>query len=133
MTTSIQRTTASQSLVADLQAKVGERNVVWKPEDLLLYEYDGSIGKGRPEVVAFPRSTEQVVDLVKIAARYQVPLVGRGAGTGLSGGVIPTEGGLMIGFSRMNKILEIDYENECAVVQPGVVNLDITLAVQGNG
>ena len=59
-----------------------------------------------------------------------MPIVGRGAGTGLSGGAIPRAGGIMIAFSRMNRILEIDLENERAVVQPGVVNLDITLAVQ---
>ena len=62
-----------------------------------------------------------------------MPFVGRGAGTGLSGGAIPREGGLMIAFARMNRILEIDLENERVVVQPGVVNLDITLAVQGSG
>jgi glycolate oxidase len=122
-----------RQVIEELRKAVGAKAVLDSPQDLLLYEYDGSIEKGRPEVVAFPRTTEQVVELVKIAARHKIPLVGRGAGTGLSGGVIPTQGGLMIGFARMNKILEIDYENECAVVQPGVVNLDITLAVQGNG
>ena len=120
-------------VLAELRAVVGPDAVLDREQDLLLYEYDGSIDKSRPDVVVFPRTTAQVVDLVKIAARHKMPLVGRGAGTGLSGGVIARERGLMIGFARMNKILEIDYENECAVVQPGVVNLDITLAVQGNG
>ena len=104
-----------------------------RDQDLLLYEYDGSIDKGRPECVVFPRRTEDVVEVVRIAAEHDLPIVGRGAGTGLSGGVIPIRGGIMIGFSRMKKILEIDIENECAVVQPGVVNLDITRAVQGHG
>ncbi|MYA79522.1 MAG: FAD-binding protein [Acidobacteriia bacterium] len=99
----------------------------------MLYEYDGSIEKGRPECVVFPASTEDVVAIVKIARDFNLPLVGRGAGTGLSGGTIPTEGGIMIAFARMNRILEIDLANECAVVQPGVVNIDITLAVQGDG
>jgi glycolate oxidase len=99
----------------------------------MLYEYDGSIDKSQPECVVFPSTTEDVVAIVKIAKKYDLPLVGRGAGTGLSGGAIPVEGGIMIAFARMNKILEIDLENECAVVQPGVVNLDITLAVQGQG
>ena len=70
---------------------------------------------------------------MKIAAEYGVPIVGRGAGTGLSGGAIPRAGGVTIGFSRMNKILEIDLENERMVVQPGVVNLDMSLAVQALG
>ncbi len=112
---------------------MGPRAVLHRQQDLLLYEYDGSIDKGRPEGVVFPRSTEEVVEIVRIAADYALPLVGRGAGTGLSGGVIPTRGGIMIGFSRMNRILEIDCENECAVVQPGVVNLDITRSVQSQG
>ena len=99
----------------------------------MLYEYDGSIEKGRPESVVFPKTTEDVVRIVKVAAEHKLPLVGRGAGTGLSGGTIPTEGGLMIAFARMNKILEINLENEYAVVQPGVVNLDITTAVKGQG
>jgi glycolate oxidase len=99
----------------------------------MLYEYDGSIEKGRPECVVFPRTTEDVIAIVKIAGQFQLALVGRGAGTGLSGGTIPTQGGIMIGFARMNKILEIDLENECAVLQPGVVNLDISVAVKGNG
>lgn len=122
-----------EAVVQDLQRAVGPRAVLHRDQDLLLYEYDGSIDKGRPEAVVFPRSTEEVVAVVKIAGRYDLPFVGRGAGTGLSGGVIPTRGGIMIGFSRMNRILEIDCENECAVVQPGVVNLDITRAVQAHG
>jgi glycolate oxidase len=122
-----------ESAIEDFKRVVGPKAVLAREQDLTLYEYDGSIEKGRPECVVFPKTTEDVVQMVKIAKAYDLPLVGRGAGTGLSGGVIPRQGGLMIGFSRMNKILEIDYENECAVVQPGVVNLDITLSVQANG
>ncbi|MSV28559.1 MAG: FAD-binding protein [Bryobacterales bacterium] len=83
-------------------------------------------------MVVFPRSTEDVVAIVRITNEYSIPIVGRGSGTGLSGGAIPRAGGVIIGFSRMNRILEIDLENERAVVQPGVVNLDLTLAVQGD-
>lgn len=113
--------------IATLLGPLGYLN---KPEDLQLYEYDGSQDKARPDIVAFPRSTRDVVALVKLAAEFQLPFVGRGAGTGLSGGVIPRAGGLMIAFSRMNRILEIDLDNERAVLEPGVVNLDVTLAVQ---
>ncbi len=112
-----------------IAAIVGTKNCLDKPEDLTLYEYDGSVDKTRPDMVVFPRTTEEVAAVVKVAAEYQVPLVGRGAGTGLSGGAIPRAGGLTIAFSRMNKILEIDIPNERAVVQPGVVNLDISTAV----
>src|SRR5579863_48474 len=112
---------------------VGPRGYLDRPEDLALYEYDGSIDKARPELVVFPRTTEDVSAIVKITSRHGVPIVGRGAGTGLSGGAIPRAGGVTIGFARMNKILEIDLENERAVLQPGVVNLDITRAVEGQG
>src|SRR3954467_699778 len=117
----------------ELAALMGPRGYLDRPEDLLLYEYDGSVDKARPEMVVFPRTTEDVVSIVKITNKYKTPIVGRGAGTGLSGGAIPREGGVTVGFSRMNRILEIDLENERAVVQPGVVNLDITLAVQNQG
>src|SRR5580704_15928921 len=121
---------AARRKIIDL---VGPRGYLDRPEDLSLYEYDGSVDKARPELVVFPRTTEEVSAIVKIAAAHQVPIVGRGAGTGLSGGAIPLAGGITIGFSRMNRILEIDIENERAVLQPGVVNLDITLAVQALG
>lgn len=116
-----------------IEAITGKRGYLTSSTDLKLYEYDGGVDKHRPDVVAFPKSTEDVVALVKLAAEFGLPLVGRGAGTGLSGGVIPRAGGLMIAFSKMNKILEIDLDNEYAVLQPGVVNLDITLAVQRDG
>ena len=85
-----------------------------RPEDLALYEYDGSVEKGRPELVVFPRTTEDVVAIVRITGEFGVPIVGRGAGTGLSGGAIPRDGGVVVGFARMNRILEIDLENERA-------------------
>src|ERR1700693_4026686 len=112
---------------------VGPKGYLDRIEDLSLYEYDGSVDKSRPEMVVFPRNTEDVAAIVKITAEHGVPIVGRGAGTGLSGGAIPRAGGVTIGFSRMNRILEIDIANERMVVHPGVVNLDITLAVQPFG
>jgi len=118
---------------AKLTSLLGPRGYLDRPEDLSLYEYDGSVEKGRPEMVVFPRNVADVVAIVKITAEHGVPIVGRGAGTGLSGGAIPIAGGVIVGFSRMNRILELDLENLRAVVEPGVVNLDITLAVQGHG
>jgi glycolate oxidase len=112
---------------------LGPRGYLELPQDLALYEYDGSVDKHPPDLVVFPRTTADVAAIVGIAREFQVPFVGRGAGTGLSGGAIPREGGIMVAFARMNRILEIDLENERAVVQPGVVNLDLTLAVQGSG
>jgi len=117
----------------EVAAILGPRGYLDRPEDLILYEYDGSVDKARPELVAFPRSTEDVVALVKVAMKHGIPVTARGAGTGLSGGAIARSGGMLISFARMNRVLEIDLANERAVVQPGVVNLDITLAVQGQG
>jgi glycolate oxidase len=118
---------------ARLVKLLGPRGYLDRPEDLTLYEYDGGVDKHRPDLVVFPKTTAEVAAIVRAAHEFSVPFVGRGAGTGLSGGAIPCEGGITIAFARMNRILEIDLENERAVVQPGVVNLDITLAVQDSG
>jgi glycolate oxidase len=115
-----------------LIALLGRRAVLESPQDLTLYEYDGGVDKARPDLVVFPRSTEDVADIVRITREHGMPIVGRGAGTGLSGGSIPRMGGVVIAFARMNRMEAIDLANERAVLQPGVVNLDVTLAVQGD-
>src|SRR5579864_7667107 len=120
-------------LLHDLKKVLGAGGVLHEPEDLLLYEYDGSIEVARPDLVVFPRSTEDVVEIVRLANLYETPLVGRGAGTGLSGGALARQGGLVVVFSRMNQILNIDVENQRATVQPGVVNLDLNVAVAHAG
>src|SRR5439155_2959848 len=101
--------------------------------DLMLYEYDGSIDKLRPQAVIFPLSTLEVSQVVKTCKRYGVPYTARGAGTGLSGGAIPSPGGILINLARMNRILEIDVGNMRAVVQPGVVNLRLGQATSEFG
>jgi glycolate oxidase len=121
------------SLLRELNSLLGPSNVLYKIEDLVLYEYDGSVEKARPDLVVFPRTTEDVSRIVKLAAKCNVPIVGRGSGTGLSGGALARGGGIMLVFARMNRILELDLENVRAVVQPGVVNLDITRAVEHAG
>lgn len=112
---------------------VGARGYLDRPEDLRLYEYDGGVDKGHPDIVVFPQSAQDVSAIVKAARRHGIPIVGRGAGTGLSGGAIARSGGILISFARMNRILEIDPLNERAVVEPGVVNLDITAAAAPYG
>jgi glycolate oxidase len=119
--------------LAEIEAAIGKAAVLADANDLKLYEYDAGVDKALPDVVAFPRTTEDVVALVKLARAHNLAIVGRGAGTGLSGGAIARAGGMILSFARMNRILEIDIENERAVVQPGVVNLDITLAAQPFG
>src|SRR5271168_3775741 len=119
----------SSATLREIDELLGPRGYLHRPEDLALYEYDGSVDKGRPELVVFPQSTEDVAALVGIAARHGIPLVGRGAGTGLSGGAIPRAGGMVVSFARMNRILSIDLNDERALLEPGVVNLEITQAV----
>jgi glycolate oxidase len=120
-------------LLHELQTLLGADLVLHKPEDLVLYEYDGSVEIARPNCVVFPRTTADVVGIVNLANRYDTPLVGRGAGTGLSGGALAREGGIVTVFSRMNRILEVDVENQRARVQPGVVNSDLSVTVAHTG
>jgi glycolate oxidase len=115
--------------ISDLKKLLGPDAVLHRPEELLLYEYDGSVETARPNCVVFPRNTRDVVGIVQIANRYQTPILGRGAGTGLSGGALARQGGILMVFSRMNRILKIDAENQRATVQPGVVNADVSAAV----
>lgn len=122
-----------KKLISELERALGIDGVLSRPEDLLLYEYDGSVELARPQCVVFPRTTSEVVQIVQLANRFDVPIVGRGAGTGLSGGALARHGGIVVVFSRMNRILGIDLENQRAVVQPGVVNLELTQAVEGAG
>jgi glycolate oxidase len=120
-------------LLHDLKKLLGTDEILHRPEELLLYEYDGSVEIARPTCVVFPRTTADVVAIVQIANRHHTPIVGRGAGTGLSGGALARHGGILVVFSRMNKILEIDVENQRATVQPGVVNADLSVAVAPTG
>src|SRR6266567_2092683 len=98
-------------VVRELSDVLGKRHVLHSLYDLTLYEYDASIDRSRPDIVVLPATTQEVAQIVKIAARYHVPVVPRGAGTGLSGGAIPIYGGIVIVFTRMNRVLEIDYTN----------------------
>jgi glycolate oxidase len=123
----------NSDLLRDLRALLGSTSVLSLPEEMLMYEYDGSIEKSLPDAVVFPTSALHVSEIVKIANKYDTPIVGRGAGTGLSGGAIPRAGGVMIVFARMNRILSVDYENLRAVVQPGLVNAELTRAVEHAG
>ncbi len=122
-----------RALAQQLEALVGPENVVWQDYDLMLYQYDASIDKALPQAVVFPTNAAQVAEVVKLCVREKVPCTARGAGTGLSGGAIPLEGGVLVIFSKMNHIREVDLENLRAVVEPGVVNLHLSQAVAPYG
>ena len=115
-------------------AVVGARNAVSAAGELRTYECDGLLGyRIRPRIVVLPASTEEVAACVRLAREHGLPIVPRGAGTGLSGGALPVEGGIVIGTARMNRILGIDLVNARARVQPGVINLDISAALAPHG
>jgi glycolate oxidase len=114
-----------ETLIARLKDIVGEDNVLFSEMDLTLYGYDASMEKGRPDAVVLPGSTEEVSQIMALAHEDKIPIVGRGSGTNLSGGTIPTRGGIVVHFSRMNQILEIDIPNRTVTVEPGVITLDL--------
>ena len=116
-----------------LKDLLGHDAVLDRREDLMLYEYDAGVARSTPGLVVFPRTTEHVSAIVKLAAQAGLSVVARGAGTGLSGGSISRDDGIVVVFSRMNKILELDLMSLRAVVQPGVVNLDLSAATAGDG
>src|SRR5262245_60243893 len=127
--------TASASSLADrMIAIVGAGNVLSSPSELLVYECDGfTLEKNRPALVVFPRLTEGIASIVKACCELDVPFVPRGAGTSLAGGCLPVGGGVMIALSRMKRILEVNYRDRYAVVEPGVVNLWLTNHLKPNG
>lgn len=121
-------------IIEKLSRVLGRDAVVSDETELLVYECDAlTIFKNKPDAVVFPTTTEQVSGVVKIACEYGLPFLPRGAGTGLSGGALAAEGGIVIEMQKMNRILSIDQENRLAVVQPGVVNLNITQATAPYG
>ena len=121
-------------LVDQLRHIVGDENVLAAHTDLAVYECDGFvIEKNCPDVVVFPRSAEDVADIVKLCNQADVPFLPRGAGTSLAGGCLPVGGGVMIVLTRMKRIVEINLRDRYAVVEPGVVNIWLTNALKGTG
>ncbi|MBI4966155.1 MAG: FAD-binding protein [Desulfomonile tiedjei] len=116
-----------------LKEIVGDQYVLTSDVDLMLYGYDAYLEMSRPDVVVIPGSTEEVSRVAKLAYEGGVPVTARGSGTSLSGGPVPLRGGIVIHFSRMNRILEIDVANKRARVEPGVITLDLQTAVAKQG
>jgi glycolate oxidase len=115
------------------RAIVGE-GLITEPSQLHTYECDGLTNfRVMPEAVLLPTSAEQVQSIVRICSREKIPFVARGSGTGLSGGALPAAKGVVISLARMNRILEVDLPNARVVVEPGVINADVTLRVAPHG
>ena len=125
--------TASSSLGRALASLVGERQLLERPSELVVYASDGLPGYRKlPSLAVFPRTRDEVVAVVRLLAREKVPFVPRGAGTGLSGGAL-ADGCVLLGLNRLTRILDIDAENRMAVVEPGVVNAHLSRAAAAHG
>jgi glycolate oxidase len=124
----------SDNAIRTLTELFGAANVLHEKEDLLTFGYDATPEiQHLPDVVVFPTATEQVIALVKFAREEGLPIVPRGSGTGLSGGSVAVNGGIVLCLTRLNKILEIDEENLTATAQAGVVTLDFFDALSAKG
>ena len=122
-----------KGLVKNLAKAVGSEDVLVSLTDLIAYSYDATGKRSLPDVVVFPESTNEVSAIMKIACRERIPVIARGAGTNLSGGTLPSQGGIVLELSRLNRILEINVARHRAVVEPGVVNLDLQNALKPLG
>jgi glycolate oxidase len=116
-----------------LQDIVGKKYLTTVKEDLLCYSYDGTGMEYMPSAVVFPGSAEEVCSIMQLANEISFPVIPRGAGTGMTGGALPVEGGLILAMSRLNRIIEIDRENQVAVVEPGVITGQFQAAVREEG
>jgi glycolate oxidase len=121
-------------MIDRLAKALGKEAVLYTPEDLAAYSYDGTFVESCPDVVVLPQTTEQVSRIVRIAAEARVPIVPRGMGSGLAAGSIPMpSGGIVVSFTRMNHILEIDSGNATIRVEAGVITADLQAEVEKQG
>ncbi len=123
----------NKNIINQLEAIIGRDGVLHTPEDLAVYSYDGTFEEHCPDVVALPRTTEQVSRIVKLAAQECIPVVTRGMGSGLTAASVPFSGGITLSMTRMNHILEIDEVNATVHVEAGAVTADLQTAVEKCG
>jgi len=122
-----------EKLIQRLQEIVGADNVLTSDMDLELYSYDSSLERARPDVVVLPGVTEEVSKIMALSHKEKIPILGRGSGTNLTGGTIPIRGGIVIHFSRMNRIVEVDFPNRTVTVEPGIITLDLQTEMLKHG
>ncbi len=120
--------TLPASVLSALRRIVGDQHVIADHDDLVIFERDGSIAGALPDAIVLPGSRDEVAEVVRLAAANHIPIVPRGAGTGLSGGAVTLHGGIALQVSRMRRIVEIDPVRRTATVEPGVVNKDLQQA-----
>ncbi len=123
-----------KSIIKKIRRIIGKDRIITDPDELMVYESDGfTIVRAIPWAVFFPHSAEEVSAIVTVLHKSDVPFVPRGTGTGLSGGCLPVGGGFIISLTQMSRILDIDVQNRYAIVEPGVVNIWISEAVEDDG
>ncbi|RQD82132.1 FAD-binding protein, partial [Methanosalsum natronophilum] len=120
-------------IIQELQNIVGSNNATSSKSQLYCYCRDASQVKGMPEYIAKPSTTDEVVEIVKLANKYDIPIVTRGAGTGMAGGAVPIKGGILLDMSGMKKIMSIEPENLQAFVEPGIVHSKLNEALEPYG
>lgn len=123
----------SDSITDEFRSIVGDEWFLDTPEDLAVYSYDGFLREFKPDGVIVPGNRDEISKIMRVANREKINIIPRGAGTNICGSSVAREGGIIMAFHRLNKILEIEPESMCAVVQPGVVNADLQKAVAGYG
>lgn len=122
-----------KNTIKTIESIVGKKYISTAREDLMCYSYDGTGMEYMPSVVVFPGSAAEIAEIMELANRELFPVVPRGAGTGMTGGALPVEQGLVLVMSRLNRILEIDVEEQVAVVEPGVITGHLQAAVKKEG
>jgi glycolate oxidase len=121
-------------IIQEFRTIVGDAGLITKEEELRVYECDGLTNfRVMPQAVLLPTTAKQVQEIVRVCHREKIPFVARGSGTGLSGGALPVNNGIVISLARLNRILEVDYTNQRIVVEPGVVNAWITEKISARG
>ncbi|MCP4764634.1 MAG: FAD-binding oxidoreductase, partial [archaeon] len=122
-----------KEIKAELKNIVGRERLLDKPEELLSYSYDAFHEEAMPDLVLFPVTCEEVSRIMKICSTNIIPVTARGAGTSVCGASIPARNGIVLCFSKMNKIVEINTKDRYIIVEPGVVNIDIQKALEPFG
>ncbi len=125
----------TEEIVKELESILGSKNVILDKEKMENYSHDETPEEyaHMPDVVITPTTAEQIAEVMKLANKHLIPVTPRGAGSGLSGGAIPTFGGILLSIEKMNKVLEIDYDNMMIVVEPGLVTNEINGLVEDKG
>ena len=115
----------NKKLIKEFEALLGKERVLSETEELLCYSYDATSKDFMPDVVVFPLNADEISKIVKLCLKYNTPVVGRGAGSGFSGGSLPLKGGAVVSFTKMNRVLELDEANMFVTVEPGIINADL--------